>query len=226
MDEIWQYYGIIFSLTVIFLNPIQWTALWYVHQKRWNIWACHSFWRSLCFSRVARGDPFVGTWLHGNLYIVHYKGFECAEIWHSWVQSEAANLHLLLYPEMLEMPSLCVSKKICTETHIWPVVFNSQVASTRKIIMGAQESLGTVILRVITDYRIFLVFFMVWTVATEKRSQASCCGNTVPSMSTHVFIQSSLTTKQQVHFFTAQLFVPTLFFFHFLWRRLIPLFIV
>lgn len=117
-----------------------------------------SFWRPLCFSRAARGSLFVGAWLHGNLYIVHSKGFECAEIWHSFLQSEAANLHLLLYSEMLEMPSLCVSRKICAETHIQPVGFDSQVGSTRKIIMGAGESLNTMILKVITDYKIFLVF--------------------------------------------------------------------
>lgn len=117
MDEISQYYGIIFSLTVIFLNPIQWTSLWHVHQKHWNIWACHSFWRPLCSSGVARGSQFVGTWLHSNLYIVHYKGFACAEIWHTCIQSATASLHLLLYPEMLEIPSLCVSRKICAETH-------------------------------------------------------------------------------------------------------------
>lgn len=99
---------------------------------------------------------------------MHYKGFAYAEIWHCGVQSEAASLHLFLYPEMLEMPSLCVSRKICTKPQIRPVVFDSQEGSTRKIIKGAQESLGTVILRVITDYRIFLVFFMGQAGAVEK----------------------------------------------------------
>lgn len=147
----------------------------------WNIWVCHSFWRPLCFSRVARGAQFVGTWLHGNLYIVHYKGFACAEIWNSYIQSEAVSL---LYPEMLEMPSLCVSRKIYTETPIWPVVFDGSTKTT----MGAWESLGTVILSMITDYRIFLIFFHGVNSGYWERCQASCCGNIVHSMETHIFI--------------------------------------
>lgn len=79
--------------------------------------------------------------------------------------------------------------------------------------MGAQESLGTVILRVITDYRIFVVFFMVQTVATEKGSQASCCGNIVRSLKTHIFTQSSLTRKQQVHFLLRRYLLPPCSFF-------------
>lgn len=169
------------------------------------------FLKTTVLFKCCKGGQSVGTWLHGNLYIVHYEGFEWAEIWHSCAQPEAANLHLLLFPEMLEIPSLCVSRKICPETHVWPVVFDSQDGSTRKIIMAAWESLDTVILRVITDYRIFLVFSMVQTVATEKGSQASYCG--IHIMSTHIVIHSSLTTKEQVHFSLHSCLYPLCSFF-------------
>lgn len=146
MNDILQYYGIIFSLTLIFLNPIHWTTDWYVCQQHWNIWACYSFWRPLCFAGVAKCGQFVGAWLHSILYMAHYKGFARAEIWHSCVQSETSSFHLLLHPEMLEMPSLCFNKNLCWSTNMTSVTSGSLDGSTSKMIMGAQESLGTVIL--------------------------------------------------------------------------------
>lgn len=87
-----------------------------------------------------------GGWLHSILCIVYYKGFAHAEIWHSCFQSETSSFHLLLHPEVLEMPSLCFTKNLCRNTNMTSVMSGSLDGSTSKMITGAQESLGTVIL--------------------------------------------------------------------------------
>lgn len=179
-----------------------------------------SFLKTTVLFKCCKGGQFVRTWLHGNLYIVHYKGFECAETWHSCVQSEAANPHLLLYPEMLEMTSLCFKKNLHWNTYMTCCVWQSGWFH-QEDQNGARESLGTVILRVITEYRIFLFFpwckqWLLW------RGLRLAAVITLVHLHFHPFITDN---KRVGAFFTAQFFVPTLFFFHFLWRRLIPLFI-
>lgn len=87
------------------------------------------------------------------------------------------------------------------------------------------ERAWVVILSMITDYRIFLIFFMVQTVATEKgaRLVAVATLSTVWKLTFSFIITDHKTAGL---FFTAQIFVPTLFFFHFLWWRPIPIFTV
>lgn len=137
MDEILQYYGIIFSLTVFStLYTVDYTLL--CASEALEHLGMSFFLKTTVLFNSCKGQPVCGTWLHGNLYIVHYKGFACAEIWHCGVQSSSISV-----PRIPEMPPFCVSRKICAETYIWPFVFDSQDGSTREIIKGAQESLGT-----------------------------------------------------------------------------------
>lgn len=228
MNKILQYYGIIFSLTVIFLKPIQWTTYWSVCQQHWNIWAWHSFWTPLCFAVVAKCGQFVGTWLRSILYMAHYKGFACAEIWHSCVQSETFSFHLLLHPEMLKMPSLCVSTKIYVETQIWPQLCLAVRVAPPTTWSWEHQRASIQWFWVTTDCRISVHFqWSRWWLLRRGLRLVP-----VVTILTTIWIATFSCNQYWPHNsgcnFIAQTFVetdPPLFLFHFLWRNLMPVFI-
>lgn len=122
MNDILQYYGIIFSLTLIFLNPIHWTTDWYVCQQHWNIWACYSFWRPLCFAGVAKcrqlgGGPdcivFCALCITKDLHMLKFG---------TVVFSLKHPASIYFCTQKCLRCHLCVSPKICVETQIWPLL--------------------------------------------------------------------------------------------------------